>query len=78
MFCRCYRSVTIIIIIINTVYDFAVVLKAIICIFQSGSGYGDLFSATWKAFTDHPVVHLNVYDGKKVASPMHKDRLCSL
>ncbi|KAK2194258.1 hypothetical protein NP493_1g07044 [Ridgeia piscesae] len=32
----------------------------------SGSGYGDLFSATWKAFTDHPVVHLNVYDGKKV------------
>ncbi|KAI0240491.1 EGF domain-specific O-linked N-acetylglucosamine transferase [Lamellibrachia satsuma] len=32
----------------------------------SGSGYGDFFSATWKAFTDHSIVHLKEYDGKKV------------
>lgn len=32
----------------------------------SRTGYGDLFSTTWNAFTDHPVVHLNEYDGKKV------------
>ncbi|KAH0512651.1 EGF domain-specific O-linked N-acetylglucosamine transferase [Microtus ochrogaster] len=29
-------------------------------------GYGDLFSDTWKAFTDYDVIHLKTYDSKKV------------
>lgn len=29
-------------------------------------GYGDLFSETWKAFTDYEVTHLKVYDSKRV------------
>uniref|UniRef100_A0A8C5R4T0 EGF domain-specific O-linked N-acetylglucosamine transferase n=1 Tax=Leptobrachium leishanense TaxID=445787 RepID=A0A8C5R4T0_9ANUR len=29
-------------------------------------GYGDLFSETWKAFTDHEVMHLKTYDLKRV------------
>lgn len=33
---------------------------------QSSYGYGDLFSDTWKAFTDYDVIHLKTYDSKKV------------
>lgn len=33
---------------------------------QSTYGYGDLFSDTWKAFTDYDVIHLKTYDSKKV------------
>lgn len=33
---------------------------------QSSYGYGDLFSDTWKAFTDHDVIHLKAYDSKRV------------
>ncbi|XP_077132184.1 EGF domain-specific O-linked N-acetylglucosamine transferase [Ranitomeya variabilis] len=29
-------------------------------------GYGDLFSETWKAFTDYEVTHLKAYDSKRV------------
>lgn len=29
-------------------------------------GYGDLFSETWKSFTDYEVTHLKVYDSKRV------------
>ncbi|XP_059518998.1 EGF domain-specific O-linked N-acetylglucosamine transferase isoform X2 [Myotis daubentonii] len=29
-------------------------------------GYGDLFSDTWKAFTDYDVIHLKTYDSKRV------------
>ncbi|XP_007893393.2 EGF domain-specific O-linked N-acetylglucosamine transferase isoform X1 [Callorhinchus milii] len=32
----------------------------------SSYGYGDLFSATWKAFTDHEIVHLKTFDFKRV------------
>ncbi|XP_063797008.1 EGF domain-specific O-linked N-acetylglucosamine transferase [Pseudophryne corroboree] len=32
----------------------------------SGYGYGDLFVETWKAFTDHEVIHLKAYDSKRV------------
>ncbi|XP_027719893.1 EGF domain-specific O-linked N-acetylglucosamine transferase [Vombatus ursinus] len=32
----------------------------------SSYGYGDLFSETWKAFTDYDVIHLKVYDSKTV------------
>nr|XP_042130520.1 EGF domain-specific O-linked N-acetylglucosamine transferase [Peromyscus maniculatus bairdii] len=32
----------------------------------SSYGYGDLFSDTWKAFTDYDVIHLKAYDSKKV------------
>ncbi|XP_063142521.1 EGF domain-specific O-linked N-acetylglucosamine transferase isoform X6 [Rattus norvegicus] len=32
----------------------------------SSYGYGDLFSDTWKAFTDYDVIHLKTYDSKKV------------
>ncbi|XP_045146057.1 EGF domain-specific O-linked N-acetylglucosamine transferase [Echinops telfairi] len=32
----------------------------------SSYGYGDLFSDTWKAFTDHDVIHLKTYDSKRV------------
>uniref|UniRef100_A0A8C5L3C4 EGF domain-specific O-linked N-acetylglucosamine transferase n=1 Tax=Jaculus jaculus TaxID=51337 RepID=A0A8C5L3C4_JACJA len=29
-------------------------------------GYGDLFSDTWKAFSDYEVIHLKTYDSKRV------------
>ncbi|KAF7693436.1 EGF domain-specific O-linked N-acetylglucosamine transferase [Silurus meridionalis] len=29
-------------------------------------GYGDLFSETWRAFTDYDVIHLKTYDTKRV------------
>ncbi|XP_041445201.1 EGF domain-specific O-linked N-acetylglucosamine transferase isoform X1 [Xenopus laevis] len=29
-------------------------------------GYGDLFSDTWKAFTDYEITHLKAYDNKRV------------
>lgn len=32
----------------------------------SPMSYGDFFHDTWKAFTDHPIIHLNSFDGKKV------------
>lgn len=32
----------------------------------SSYGYGDLFSETWKAFTDYDVIHLKTYDSKRV------------
>ncbi|ELK07757.1 hypothetical protein PAL_GLEAN10022130 [Pteropus alecto] len=31
----------------------------------SSYGYGDLFSDTWKAFTDYDVIHLKTYDSKR-------------
>ncbi|XP_042308824.1 EGF domain-specific O-linked N-acetylglucosamine transferase [Sceloporus undulatus] len=32
----------------------------------SAYGYGDLFSETWKAFTDYEIIHLKSYDSKRV------------
>ncbi|XP_038596623.1 EGF domain-specific O-linked N-acetylglucosamine transferase [Tachyglossus aculeatus] len=32
----------------------------------SSYGYGDLFSETWKAFTDYDIIHLKTYDSKQV------------
>ncbi|XP_061474656.1 EGF domain-specific O-linked N-acetylglucosamine transferase isoform X2 [Rhineura floridana] len=32
----------------------------------SAYGYGDLFSETWKAFTDYDIIHLKSYDSKRV------------
>lgn len=29
-------------------------------------GYTDLFSETWKAFTDYPIIRLHEYDNKRV------------
>ncbi|XP_063282872.1 EGF domain-specific O-linked N-acetylglucosamine transferase [Pelobates fuscus] len=29
-------------------------------------GYGDLFSETWKAFTDYEIIHLKAYDSKRL------------
>ncbi|XP_064013133.1 EGF domain-specific O-linked N-acetylglucosamine transferase isoform X2 [Pogoniulus pusillus] len=29
-------------------------------------GYGDLFSETWKAFTDYEIIHLKTFDSKRV------------
>ncbi|XP_075704109.1 EGF domain-specific O-linked N-acetylglucosamine transferase-like [Rhinoderma darwinii] len=31
-------------------------------------GYGDLFSETWKAFTDYEVTHLKAYDSKRISN----------
>lgn len=33
---------------------------------QTTWGYNDLFSHTWKVFSDYPVTFLNQYEGKKV------------
>nr|XP_027787730.1 EGF domain-specific O-linked N-acetylglucosamine transferase [Marmota flaviventris]XP_027787731.1 EGF domain-specific O-linked N-acetylglucosamine transferase [Marmota flaviventris]XP_027787732.1 EGF domain-specific O-linked N-acetylglucosamine transferase [Marmota flaviventris] len=41
----------------------------------SSSGYRDLFSETWKAFTDYDVIHLKTYDSKRVC---FKDAVFSL
>ncbi|XP_069062680.1 EGF domain-specific O-linked N-acetylglucosamine transferase [Pleurodeles waltl] len=41
----------------------------------SSHGYGDLFSETWKAFTDHEIIHLKTYDYKRVC---FKDAVFSL
>lgn len=38
-------------------------------------GYGDLFSDTWKAFTDFEIIHLKTYDSKRVC---FKDAIFSL
>uniref|UniRef100_A0A672SY08 EGF domain-specific O-linked N-acetylglucosamine transferase n=1 Tax=Sinocyclocheilus grahami TaxID=75366 RepID=A0A672SY08_SINGR len=35
-------------------------------IYQSLNGYGDLFSETWKAFTDYVIIHLKNFDSKRV------------
>ncbi len=35
-------------------------------IYQSLYGYGDLFSETWRAFTDHDIIHLKNFDSKRV------------
>ncbi|NXT97628.1 EOGT transferase, partial [Buphagus erythrorhynchus] len=32
----------------------------------SSYGYGDLFSETWKAFTDYEIIHLKTFDSKRV------------
>ena len=40
--------------------------------FQSSYGYGDLFSDTWKAFTDYDVIHLKTYDSKRVLETLLK------
>ncbi|XP_069793200.1 EGF domain-specific O-linked N-acetylglucosamine transferase isoform X2 [Narcine bancroftii] len=32
----------------------------------SSDGYGDLFSDTWKAFSDHNIIHLKTFDHKRV------------
>ncbi|XP_066283949.1 EGF domain-specific O-linked N-acetylglucosamine transferase-like [Branchiostoma lanceolatum] len=32
----------------------------------SGRSYKDMFGDTWRAFTDHPLIHLKNYDGKRV------------
>ncbi|XP_062842194.1 EGF domain-specific O-linked N-acetylglucosamine transferase [Trichomycterus rosablanca] len=37
--------------------------------------YGDLFSETWRAFSDHDVIHLKTYDSKRVC---FRDALFSL
>ncbi|ETE70972.1 putative glycosyltransferase AER61, partial [Ophiophagus hannah] len=34
--------------------------------YKSTYGYGDLFSETWKAFTDYEIIHLKSYDSKRV------------
>ncbi|PKU29460.1 egf domain-specific o-linked n-acetylglucosamine transferase [Limosa lapponica baueri] len=33
---------------------------------RSSYGYGDLFSETWKAFTDYEIIHLKAFDSKRV------------
>ena len=33
---------------------------------QSHLGYGDIFTDTWKAFTDHPIIPLRNYANKRV------------
>uniref|UniRef100_A0A1A8RPJ1 EGF domain-specific O-linked N-acetylglucosamine transferase n=1 Tax=Nothobranchius rachovii TaxID=451742 RepID=A0A1A8RPJ1_9TELE len=38
-------------------------------------GYGDLFSETWKAFTEYDIIHLKTYDSKRVC---FKDSFFSL
>uniref|UniRef100_A0A3B3DCH5 EGF domain-specific O-linked N-acetylglucosamine (GlcNAc) transferase n=1 Tax=Oryzias melastigma TaxID=30732 RepID=A0A3B3DCH5_ORYME len=38
-------------------------------------GYGDLFSETWRAFSDYDIVHLKTYDSKRVC---FKDSFFSL
>lgn len=41
----------------------------IVClfVFQSFYGYGDLFSETWRAFSDYDIIHLKTYDSKRVS-----------
>uniref|UniRef100_A0A8K9WSD1 EGF domain-specific O-linked N-acetylglucosamine (GlcNAc) transferase n=1 Tax=Oncorhynchus mykiss TaxID=8022 RepID=A0A8K9WSD1_ONCMY len=41
----------------------------------SFSGYGDLFSETWKAFSDYDIIHLKTFDTKRVC---FKDSVFSL
>ncbi|XP_072307772.1 EGF domain-specific O-linked N-acetylglucosamine transferase [Eucyclogobius newberryi] len=41
----------------------------------SNYGYGDLFSETWRAFTDFDIIHLKTYDSKQVC---FKDAVFSL
>lgn len=38
-------------------------------------GYGDLFSETWQAFTDFDIIHLKIFDSKRVC---FKDAIFSL
>ncbi|MEQ2183287.1 hypothetical protein GOODEAATRI_031218, partial [Goodea atripinnis] len=38
-------------------------------------GYGDLFSETWRAFTEHDIIHLKTYDSNRVC---FKDAFFSL
>lgn len=39
----------------------------LIVMLQSTMGYSDLFSETWKAFTDYPIIRLHEYDKKRVS-----------
>lgn len=47
-------------------HSFIHVLFLLVC--QSFYGYGDLFSETWRAFTDYDIVHLKTYDSKRVCT----------
>lgn len=37
-----------------------------ICFSQSFYGYGDLFSETWRAFSEYDIIHLKTFDSKRV------------
>ncbi|RXN22342.1 EGF domain-specific O-linked N-acetylglucosamine transferase [Labeo rohita] len=37
-------------------------------------GYGDLFSETWRAFTDYDIIHLKIFDSKRI-SDCHSEGL---
>lgn len=41
-------------------------LYAYSCVSQSFYEYGDLFSETWRAFSDNDIIHLKTYDSKRV------------
>ncbi|KAJ7411134.1 EGF domain-specific O-linked N-acetylglucosamine transferase [Willisornis vidua] len=36
----------------------------------SSYGYGDLFSETWKAFTDYEIIHLKTFDSKRLVNAL--------
>lgn len=37
-----------------------------LCVLQSLYEYGDLFSETWRAFSENDIIHLKTYDSKRV------------
>lgn len=41
-------------------------LVAYCCVLQSFYEYGDLFSETWRAFSENDIIHLKTYDSKRV------------
>lgn len=41
-------------------------LVAYSCVLQSFYEYGDLFSETWRAFSENDIIHLKTYDSKRV------------
>lgn len=41
-------------------------LVAYSCALQSFYEYGDLFSETWRAFSENDIIHLKTYDSKRV------------
>ncbi|KAG8007457.1 EGF domain-specific O-linked N-acetylglucosamine transferase, partial [Nibea albiflora] len=41
-------------------------------------GYGDLFSETWRAFSEYDIIHLKTYDSKRVISYQVKQGTCEV
>lgn len=61
---HCYCSVVQAVFIWDVQFFSMFMIHVLLC--QSFYEYGDLFSDTWRAFSDYDIIHLKTYDSKRV------------